>query len=271
MSDTDAYVMGRSAHETNRLQRQAELYGPHTEHLLTLAGVAPGMRVLDVGCGAGDVTMQVARLVGPTGSVIGVDVDPDVLAVARLRAAEEGLVNVSFQRATLPDVPLAEPVDALVGRLIVMHLDDPAATVRALSGLVRSGGVVSFQDFNATLCRTVPAQPLFNQVRDWLLDALRAGGRNPNAGDDLFAVLRDAGLAVAGVAAETPGGFAESGIHDYLATTLTSVVPLITAHGIATLAELDLDTIADRLVQEGKESGAVVFPPELVAAWARVP
>ena len=141
MTESDGYLLGRAASEIDRLRLQAEIYAPHSEHLFALAGVGPGMRVLDIGCGAGDVTMAAARLVGPSGSVIGVDLDADVLELARARAAEAGLGNVSFVRATLPDVALAEPVDALIGRLVLIHLTDPVDAVRRLTGLVRPGGV----------------------------------------------------------------------------------------------------------------------------------
>ena len=64
------------------------------------AGIRPGMRVLDLGCGAGDVTFVAADLVGPEGSVVGVDRSPEALARARLRAGQRGLTQVRFWRAT---------------------------------------------------------------------------------------------------------------------------------------------------------------------------
>lgn len=69
---TDDYVTGRTSTETERLQLQASVLAPHSAHLLRLAGITPGPRVLDVGCGAGDLSMLLADLVGPDGAVIGV-------------------------------------------------------------------------------------------------------------------------------------------------------------------------------------------------------
>lgn len=80
------YFMGRSAQETQRLIMQTSLYDGHTRHLLEQAGITSGMKVLDVGSGAGDVAFLAARLVGATGSIVGVDHDPSVLEVARARA-----------------------------------------------------------------------------------------------------------------------------------------------------------------------------------------
>ena len=79
------YVLGRSETESQRLVKQAAFLRPSTERVFRKAGIAEGMHVLDLGCGAGDVSFLAAELVGPTGSVVGIDVDPGVLALARAR------------------------------------------------------------------------------------------------------------------------------------------------------------------------------------------
>lgn len=271
MTESDGYALDRSSAETQRLRLQAEIYAPHSAHLLALAGIAPGMRVLDVGCGAGDVSIQLARLVGPEGAVIGVDVDPVVLEVARARVAGAGLTNVSFIEARLPDVPLDEPVDAMIGRLILIHLKEPAATIRTLARLVRSGGIVSFQEFNISRCRAVPAGPIWAKGIRLIIDALRVAGANPDSGEQVCSIMRDAGLSVLGAATEGPAGSADSVMPAYAAETLRSMLPVVTAHGLATEDEVDIDTMAERVARELKEADAMFWAPELSGAWARVP
>jgi 2-polyprenyl-3-methyl-5-hydroxy-6-metoxy-1,4-benzoquinol methylase len=267
----DGYVMGHTSAETERLQLQASVLAPHSAHLLRLAGITRGMRVLDIGCGAGDVSMLLAELVGPEGAVVGVDMDAEILRLARARASQAGLANVSFLEAELGSLRLSEPVDALVGRLILLHLREPVATVRALSGLVRSGGVVSFQEFNMTRARSVPETPLVTRSLGWIVDALRAAGLNPDLGEQVASILRDAGLSVEGEAAAGPAGSAESAMPEYLEGTARSVLPVVLAHGQVTEAEVDIDTLAARAASELKEAGATLWSPELAAAWARVP
>ncbi len=133
------YVLGHDDIEIRRLLLQGRLYGDHTEHALRMAGLRQGMRVLDVGCGPGDVSFAAARLVGPTGSVVGVDASSDVVEFARSRAAERGLSTVEFVHTTIADIAVAE-VDAVIGRLILMHLPDPVSTLRLLVRLVRPVG-----------------------------------------------------------------------------------------------------------------------------------
>jgi SAM-dependent methyltransferase len=267
---TDSYVMGRNPAETQRLRAQADLLAPHSAHLFRLAGISPGMRVLDIGCGAGDVSMLLADLVGPTGSVIGVDVDPVVLDLARTRAAEAGLTTVAFVHADLTEFRLDEPVDALVGRLILMHLREPAATVRTLSRLVRSGGVVSFQDYVTSRCRAVPATPLVTSTVRWVVEAMRASGTNPDIGEQIASILFDAGLSVAGAASVEAAGGADSAVPGLFAATARSVFPAALAHGVVAKTDVDIDGMAEQLARELKDASALGWAPELVAAWARV-
>jgi 2-polyprenyl-3-methyl-5-hydroxy-6-metoxy-1,4-benzoquinol methylase len=131
-----SYVLGHADVEVQRLLLQGRLYNHYTEHALRLAGLRPGMRVLDVGCGPGEVSFVAARLVGRNGSVLGIDAAADIIEVARARAAAQDLRHVSFQATPIAEVVLDEPVDAVIGRLILMHLPDPASALRQLAGLV---------------------------------------------------------------------------------------------------------------------------------------
>src|SRR5260221_8106578 len=107
------YALGHAEDELDRIINHARFFGDLTEHVLHLAGLAPGMRVLDVGCGPGDVSFLAARLVGPEGTVIGVDKSPDAVHRATQRADAAGLTNVHFLTHDLVDLVLDEPVDAL--------------------------------------------------------------------------------------------------------------------------------------------------------------
>ena len=92
------YSLGNDPQELARLDHQAEAIARPTAMLLQAAGIGPGMRVLDLGTGLGHVAMQVAAMVGPEGSVVGVDQSAEALEVARSRARP----NVRFERADVP-------------------------------------------------------------------------------------------------------------------------------------------------------------------------
>ena len=145
------YVMGYSAEERERLIQQAGLFGPITERFLRTAGVDSGMRVLDVGCGVGDVSMLCAGLVGPEGAVVGVDRDPAALCSERgsVWLPQDWPTSVS-SKGISGSCRLTEPFDAVVGRAVLMYAADPAEALRSLLPHLRSGGVVAFQEFDYT-------------------------------------------------------------------------------------------------------------------------
>ena len=98
------YVLGHGSDEHRRLMLQSRFVGDLTETVFMRAGLAPGMSVLDIGCGAGDVSFLAAAFVGPTGKVLGIDQSPDSVALASERAKSAGLTNVRFEVGALENL-----------------------------------------------------------------------------------------------------------------------------------------------------------------------
>ena len=159
------YVLGHSAQEQRRLAEQGVMLRPITERLFRDAGLRRGMRVLDVGCGVGDVTCLVAEIVGSEGAVVGVDLAGTVLATARNRAASRGLRWTRFVEADIAQVSLADlstqPFDAVVGRLVLMYQANPTAVLRRLAAMVRPGGVLAFLEGIALPPLAWPHRPIY--------------------------------------------------------------------------------------------------------------
>src|SRR5215471_8317677 len=144
MSAHDQYALGRSPKEYARLARQSEIMKPMTLRLFSEAGIRPGMNVLDLGSGAGDVAMLLAEMVGPKGSVIGLDLDHGAMQHARERATAARFHNVSFVHSDFVHYHPDRPLDAIVGRLVLMYQADPAAALAQLTKHLRPGGAVAF-------------------------------------------------------------------------------------------------------------------------------
>lgn len=119
--------------EAERLERQAQFLVPLTRRLFEDAGITAGMKVLEVGCGAGDVALLLAKMIGPRGTIVGVDRNPAILETARERVQAAGLTNVSFISGNIFTVALDDDFDAVVGRLILVHIQDKVALLRRLS------------------------------------------------------------------------------------------------------------------------------------------
>jgi ubiquinone/menaquinone biosynthesis C-methylase UbiE len=265
------YVLGHADVEVQRLLLQGRLYDDYTEHALRLAGLRPGMRVLDIGCGPGDVSFVAARLVGPSGSVLGIDAAPEMIELASARAAERGLSTVHFTRAPIDGIALDEAVDAVVGRLILMHLPDPAATLRRLSSFVRPGGVIAFSENDITAARSIPDMPLFGQVTAGIMRAFEAMGLSPRFGTTLHTIFADAGLGAPQLTLGTPiGTAADTDILAYAAEVWRLVSPIAEQMGFAIDEVVDIDTFVPRFRAEALAVNALVAMPPIITAWARV-
>jgi SAM-dependent methyltransferase len=266
------YLFGHSAGETDRLLRQARILGPYTRRLFEDAGIAPGMRVLDVGSGAGDVALILADMVGTSGTVMGVDINAELLEAARGRVDAAGLLNVTFKAGDAGSVALDDDFDAVVGRCVLFFIKDRLTVVRRLAEHVRPGGVIAFQEpGNATLRPSaLPPSPLLDQVWSWITELYGRADMDLYAGLRLFSLFQDAGLpdpqmhldAAVGGGADWPG-------YEYIAGLVRTILPRLVEHGVATADEVDVDSLGDRLRAEIVASRGVVTTWSFIAAWAR--
>jgi len=274
MTQTDpTYLMGRTDHETRRLIAVSAILEPFTRGLLRDAGLTRGMRVLDIGTGAGDVALLAADIVGPTGRVVGLDQDPQILRTAFARAQTAGLDHVSFVAGDCRDVVPSGPFDAIVGRLVLMYLPDPAAMLRGLAEHLVPDGVVAFQDYNLSpeSSRSCPPVPLWRQTWDWVVRTAAAAGIPSEVGFGLRRIFRLAGLPEPALRLESyVGGGPDAVAYDWIAESVRSMLPLIERFGVASASEVDVDTLADRLRAETVAADAVGKGPDLVSAWTRV-
>jgi SAM-dependent methyltransferase len=265
------YVLGRSKEETARLQSQASFVEPFTERLFRDAGITPGMKVLDIGSGAGDVALLAARLVGSTGSVLGVDTNPEVLETARARAHDDGLRNLSFKTGDIGELALERDFDALIGRYVLMFVPDPVAVMRGAVSHLRPGGIAAFQECDWTQSPyAVPPSPLLDRVWKWISDAFRKSGADTEMGLKLREVFLEAGLADPQLHGDRfIGGGADWGGYDHIAGLMRSVLPFLEASGIVTAADVGIDSLCDRLRQDTVSKDGVIVYQTLVRAWAR--
>lgn len=265
--------MGHTDHERRRLSLQARALNPLTQEFLGRAGITAGMRVLDLGCGVGEVSAIAASLVGSSGSVTGVDFDAGALALAEEHARLAGLDHVRFVQGNVGEFAEGAPYDAVVGRLILIHVPDAYALVKHAASLVRSGGTVAFQDYD--LSRSFPSfpqKPLRDRFTSYFVELFTRATAAADVGMRISYYLVNAGLEAPQCRAEIlMEGGSDSIFYEWIAETVRGLAPKLEALGIVTAAELDLDTLADRLRQEAIEIGGCVSGPIMVSAAARKP
>jgi SAM-dependent methyltransferase len=269
----EGYLFGSSDAEHRRLIRQGELINSFTLRFLADAGIATGMRVLDLGTGAGDVALMAADLVGPTGHVVGIDRDPTALGVARARAEAAGLANLTYQVGDATTLALEDRFDAVVGRLILLFTPDPVQVLRAAARRVRPGGIVAFQEWHLTpTLQCSPRLPVWEQVAGWIMATMEGAGIRLGMGYELHRAFQAAGLPTPEMVTSAPlVRGADPGPYEWAAETLRNMLPLTEKLGIATAHEIDIDSLASRLRAETLAADGVVRAADLVGTWARTP
>jgi len=271
MGDSDSgyqFGSGIGEDELARLEAQGAAMAPATRMIFAQAGIRPGMRVLDLGCGAGDVSFVAADLVGPGGSVVGVDRSPGALARARLRAGQRGLAQVRFVEGDLQDPAPGGPFDAIVERLVLMWVPDPAALLRQQATVLRPGGLVVPIEVDVSTMRWLPETPFATQVRSWLVEAFAKAGIS-TLGPRLRTIVQEAGLRPLGTIGIQPhfGPGDPVGIAAVV-ENIRIAVPLIVSTGVATAEEIGMETFERRLRDEQQRSQAVSATPMLLSTWA---
>jgi ubiquinone/menaquinone biosynthesis C-methylase UbiE len=265
------YALGHDERELERLTLQARYWADFTREVFRRAGIGPGMRVLDLGCGAGDVALAAGELVGPTGSVLGLDRSPESVAWATERARAAGAAHVRFAVADLHDVREPGPFDAVVGRFVLMYFSDPGGVLRRLVPLLRPGAAVAFLELHMG-ARCLPPIPETDAAFRWVYDTIDRSGAAVDMGPRLWQVFRAAGLPDPEMAlhqkVEPPP--ASAGVR-YLVETIRSLLPMMERLGVATAAEIDVETLAPRLEQALLAAQSTFLSPRVVAAWARLP
>jgi SAM-dependent methyltransferase len=264
------YPLGHDPRELERLTTQARLFEPISRRFFEAAGLCPGMRVLDVGSGCGDVAFLVRSLVGEGGEVVGIDRAPAAVATANARARAQGYYNVRFVECDVMDCLPDPQFDAVVGRLVLMYTADPVAAVRHLTERLRPGALVMFQEGDLEVARAVPSAPTVDRTLALIRDAFKAAGSN-GVGLRLRTIFEAAGLSSPQLRHEADvASGAGHPAFQVVAEVCRSLLPVIERFGLGSTGEIDPDTLAARMEAEVVGQNGVLVSPALIGAWTRV-
>ena len=255
MGDSDSgyqFGSGIGEDEVARLEVPGAVWSPATRMIFAEAGIRPGMRVLDLGCGAGDVTFVAANLGGdPMAPLVGVDRSPDALARARLRAEQRGLTQVQFIEGDIHDPAPGGPFDAIVERS--RPCGGFRTRPRCCGGRPRCcarGGLVVPIEIDLSVMRSLPENPFMTQVKSWLVEAFARGGLSM-LGPRLRAIVEEAGFRPLGMIGVQPHfGYGDEVGLAYLVENMRVAEPLIVGTGVATAEEIGMETFEQRLKDE---------------------
>ncbi|GAB3097848.1 methyltransferase domain-containing protein [Aestuariicella hydrocarbonica] len=233
-----------------------------TENLIANSAISHGMRVLDFGCGNGETSKLLAKAVGESGEVVGVDINENAVIQAREKLTLEGYKNCRFIHTDISDrLEKLDYFDAVFGRRVLMYVPDQNKVLSTLSSLLKAGGVICLQESDSTI---VPAStdllPLHDKVNGWVWETVKAEGGNVNTGFMLPSILSNCGFKVESIKAEAI--IQGQNLHYPMSTVVRAILPRIVEKGIATESEIDIENLDDRLKNERDKNQ--VFISDLV-------
>jgi SAM-dependent methyltransferase len=261
------YVIRGGAVGRERLRLLAGVLRPTTLALFERAGVRSGMMCIDAGCGGGDVSFDLARLVAP-GRVVGIDPDEAKLELAREEAATLQLSNLDFGKAGVFEIDGPPTFDVVYMRFLLTHLPDPASALQKMKSFLKPGGLVIVEDidFRGHFC--YPDCPAFRRFVELYRDVVKKNGGDPDIGPRLPRMLLDLGLENVNLNVIQPAGLTGD-VKMVAPITMENISLSVIAAGLA-MREYVEHVIAE-LTEYANDPRTLMSLPRIVQTWGRVP
>jgi SAM-dependent methyltransferase len=232
------YVIKGGREGKNRLSVIADALQPTTARLIDKAGKIEAETIVDAACGGGDVCLYLADLAGPTGKVVGFDLDGEKLAIAREQANARGLSNIEFVQANVLAPWPVEGADLVYARFILTHLTEPERFLERATAALRPGGHLIVEDIDYGGRFTDPECAAITRADDLYINASRRNGGDPFIGRRLHRLIESAGFVSVETSLAQPFGRSGSA-KETVRLTLGAIADRVVANGIASREEVD--------------------------------
>jgi len=264
--DRSHYIIRGGVAGRERLRVLARVARPATLQLLERAGIRPGMTCLDAGCGGGDVSFDLAGLVGPTGKVVGIDMDEIKLDMARNEAAQQQLDNIEFRHCDICTTDLEEKFDLVHARFLLSHLPNPSSTVAKLGAALRPGGmlVTADTDFRGFFCE--PPCVALSRFIELYTETIQLRGGNANLGPRLPQLLKENEFH--NVQMNVLQQANTDDVRLLVPLTMESISEAVLAEGLATREEIE--RVVVELYEFVRTPGNVISGPRVIEAWGSI-
>ena len=272
MAEESSYIIRGGPAGRERLRVVARVMAPTTTELLDRVGVVEDATCLDVGCGGGDVALELARRV-PGGRVVGIDIDETKLEIARAEARAAGVHNVDYRSQDVRSADLGIPFDLVHARFVLTHLTDPQAAADRLVHALRPRGVIVVEDIDYSGSFCEPRQRSFERYVELYRRTAQARGVDPDIGPRLPGILAEAGCRPVHANVVQPVGRQGTGYEgDVKLTaplTLENIADAVLAVGLAERGELE--ALVDDLYRLAADDETLIGTPRMVQAWGYRP
>ena len=226
------------------------------------------MVCLDVGCGGGDVSFDLARLVEPDGRVVAIDADEIKIEIARHEAGTRKIANIDFRVTDFEDCELTTEFDFAFSRFVLSHLQSPAKALAKIRQALRPGGIVALvdTDFRGVFCE--PHSEAVKRGIELYIETLKRHGGDANIGPRLPGLLSQSGfenvqMSVAQHATR------EGSEKVLIPLTLEFIADAAAAERLATRA--DIDALVAEMYEYARDPNTVLSGPRTIQAWGYRP
>ena len=260
MATSDSYLIRGGIEGRERLRLIARVMSPTTLAFLRTVPLAQDARCLDVGCGGGDVTVALSRMV-PQGHVTGIDFDGSKILLAQGEAKTLGIENVDFRAEDVTAGPQTDDrYDLIYVRFVLTHLRDPAAALARFYNQLKPGGMLAVEDidFGGYVC--YPPSAAFNRYVELYSESARARGCDPCIGPRLPSLVQSAGFSDVSVGIVQPSGISGE-VKLIAAITFDAIAESALKSGLATLD--NLRATSEALYEYAEQQGSFMSVPRI--------
>ena len=262
------YIIRGGVAGRERLKVLSRVMQPTTLSLLQRAGIRPGMTCADMGCGSGDVSFDLARLVSPGGHVVGMDIDEVKLDLARKDASTQQLDNIEFRCVNIIETGPDTKFDFVFARFLLTHLKDPAEALKKIRQAMKPGGTLVVADIDFRGYFSWPHCEAVARYVELYTETVKRRGGDPHIGPRLPSLLSEAGFESVQMNVVQLAG-TEGEVKLLTPLTMENIAEAVLAEGLAS------QTVIDRIVAElydyAKNPASVGCTPRIVEAWGRIP
>jgi ubiquinone/menaquinone biosynthesis C-methylase UbiE len=191
MGKVNPYILATGVNASRRLALLDEIYGPYSHQFLSGIGIKPGMSILDVGCGTGNVTCWLAKQVGSSGKVWGIDASEDQINIAKENARAQNLTNVEFYSYSVYDIEkINASFDIVYSRFLLVHIEQPLLALKLMYSIVKSKGVLACDEQCLFAALTYPDSNAFTQSKNLAEQLSRQKNTDFNFGQKIYAAFK---------------------------------------------------------------------------------
>lgn len=268
MTETPHYAIRGGLPGRERLRVLSRVMLESTSSLLNRLELVDGLNCLDVGCGGGDVTRELARRIAPAGRAVGIDLDATKLFVAQEEARDLGLSNLEYRQVDIRDAAGPPEYDVVYSRFVLTHLSNPEAVLSSFLKQLRPGGILALEDIDFSGSFAWPETGAFRRFYELYCTVVQNRGGNPHIGQRLPVLVKDCGLESIQVSVVQPTGLTGE-VKLLNGLTMENIADAVLADGLASTEEID--QIVDELNAFAADERTVTGLPRIVQVWGRLP